>query len=159
MERYVQVSAALVDAEYRGRPRIYRRSRGQPLRAPRAYGREAVELSDRSRASRCRGFVLGQRPPICRDHYRISARRCGRRRTRAVSARDVPPRVDARSVRVAGGIAMIRILLFTATLVCAQDLQSVLKQGEEVFSKTCATGYCHGAKGVSGGAPRLAARG
>jgi mono/diheme cytochrome c family protein len=41
----------------------------------------------------------------------------------------------------------------------SQDLQGVLKQGEEVFGKTCATGYCHGQRGTTGSAPRLAARG
>jgi len=56
---------------------------------------------------------------------------------------------------------MIRGLLFLAlaafgTLSQAQD---VVKQGEAVFSKSCATGYCHGAHGTNGGAPRLAARG
>jgi mono/diheme cytochrome c family protein len=35
----------------------------------------------------------------------------------------------------------------------------VLKQGEQIFAKSCATGYCHGAKGGSSGAPRLAGRG
>jgi mono/diheme cytochrome c family protein len=49
------------------------------------------------------------------------------------------------------------LLLFTlAALAHAQDL---VKQGEAVFGKSCATGYCHGAKGTNGGAPRLAARG
>jgi mono/diheme cytochrome c family protein len=43
-----------------------------------------------------------------------------------------------------------------ATLGPAQDL---VKQGETVFGKSCATGYCHGARGTNGGAPRLAARG
>ena len=38
-------------------------------------------------------------------------------------------------------------------------MASVVKQGEEVFSKTCATGYCHGVRGGPSGAPRLAARG
>jgi len=33
------------------------------------------------------------------------------------------------------------------------------QQGEKIFNQTCATGYCHGVKGVTGGAPRLAARG
>jgi len=33
------------------------------------------------------------------------------------------------------------------------------QQGEKIFNQTCATGYCHGAKGTTGGAPRLAARG
>ena len=47
-----------------------------------------------------------------------------------------------------------------AAAVRAQDPQNVIKHGEEVFGKTCAAGYCHGAKGVvGGGAPRLAARG
>lgn len=36
--------------------------------------------------------------------------------------------------------------------------QSV-KQGEAIFAQTCATGYCHGAKGTASGAPRLAGRG
>jgi mono/diheme cytochrome c family protein len=31
--------------------------------------------------------------------------------------------------------------------------------GEKVFAQSCATGYCHGAKGTPAGAPRLAARG
>jgi mono/diheme cytochrome c family protein len=48
------------------------------------------------------------------------------------------------------------------SLMCAMALSAVaqdaLKQGEQVFAKTCATGYCHGPKGASGGAPRLAGR-
>src|SRR5262249_3860643 len=50
-------------------------------------------------------------------------------------------------------------LMLMPVLATAQNLQDVLKQGEEVFSKTCATGYCHGTQGAGGGAPRLAARG
>lgn len=41
----------------------------------------------------------------------------------------------------------------------AQNVANVVKQGEAVFSKTCATGYCHGVRGGTSGAPRLAARG
>jgi mono/diheme cytochrome c family protein len=49
------------------------------------------------------------------------------------------------------------LLLFALpVLIPAQDL---VKQGETVFSKSCATGYCHGARGANGGAPRVAARG
>ena len=48
------------------------------------------------------------------------------------------------------------LLLAVISLSPAQDL---VKQGETVFSKSCATGYCHGARGTSGGAPRLASRG
>lgn len=36
---------------------------------------------------------------------------------------------------------------------------ALLQQGEKVFNQTCATGYCHGVKGATGGAPRLAGRG
>jgi mono/diheme cytochrome c family protein len=43
------------------------------------------------------------------------------------------------------------------TLACAA--QSATQRGGQVFAKTCATGYCHGVKGQSSGAPRLAARG
>ena len=31
--------------------------------------------------------------------------------------------------------------------------------GEKIFAQSCATGYCHGAKGAPAGAPRLAGRG
>jgi mono/diheme cytochrome c family protein len=34
-----------------------------------------------------------------------------------------------------------------------------LAHGMDIYNKTCATGYCHGVKGTSGGAPRLASRG
>jgi len=50
-------------------------------------------------------------------------------------------------------------LMMVPALTQAQNIQDVLKQGEEVFGKTCAVGYCHGPKGTGGGAPRLAARG
>ena len=46
------------------------------------------------------------------------------------------------------------------TVSCqAQNVANVVKQGEAVFSKTCATGYCHGVRGGPSGAPRLVARG
>ena len=48
------------------------------------------------------------------------------------------------------------LLIALTALSPAQDL---VKQGEAIFSKSCATGYCHGARGTNGGAPRLAARG
>ena len=55
------------------------------------------------------------------------------------------------------------LLLFVFTLGCpgpawSQDTQDFLKHGEQVFNRSCATGYCHGARGTAGGAPRLAAR-
>lgn len=55
----------------------------------------------------------------------------------------------------------MRALLFfvIGAFASAQNLPEVLKQGENVFTKSCATGYCHGARGTTGGAPRLAARG
>jgi len=48
------------------------------------------------------------------------------------------------------------LLLSLASLACAQD---VVSHGAEMFSKTCATPYCHGSNGAGGGAPKLAARG
>ena len=49
---------------------------------------------------------------------------------------------------------------FALAVSCqAQNVASVVAQGEAVFSKTCATGYCHGIRGGPSGAPRLAARG
>jgi mono/diheme cytochrome c family protein len=41
----------------------------------------------------------------------------------------------------------------------AQSPEDLNKQGERVFNRSCATGYCHGLQGVAAGAPRLAARG
>jgi mono/diheme cytochrome c family protein len=59
---------------------------------------------------------------------------------------------------------MKRLLLFGAAALAlvvsspAQNLTDVVKQGEQVFAKTCATGYCHGIRGGPSGAPRLAGR-
>ena len=49
--------------------------------------------------------------------------------------------------------------LFFCAAVIAVAQSTAIKQGEQVFSKTCATGYCHGAGGTASGAPRVAARG
>jgi mono/diheme cytochrome c family protein len=43
--------------------------------------------------------------------------------------------------------------------LAAQNLADALRQGEHVFAKSCATGYCHGIRGNAGGAPRLGGRG
>lgn len=56
-------------------------------------------------------------------------------------------------------IRLFVVLLAGAAFCGAQELPQVLKHGEQVFQKSCATGYCHGAKGTPGGAPRLAGRG
>ncbi|MBV8842707.1 MAG: c-type cytochrome [Bryobacterales bacterium] len=40
-----------------------------------------------------------------------------------------------------------------------QSAREAVRQGEQIFAKSCATGYCHGARGGPGGAPRLAGRG
>ncbi|HYL34863.1 MAG TPA: c-type cytochrome [Bryobacteraceae bacterium] len=48
------------------------------------------------------------------------------------------------------------LLLAAAALASGQN---VLTRGADLFNQTCASGYCHGARGVGGGAPRLAARG
>ena len=51
------------------------------------------------------------------------------------------------------------LLPLLPALAFGQEAGDVIAQGEKVFKATCATGYCHGAKGVASGAPRLAARG
>ena len=51
------------------------------------------------------------------------------------------------------------LLFFVPAFAGAQNLPNLLKQGEAVFNKTCATGYCHGVQGAGGGAPRVTARG
>lgn len=67
-----------------------------------------------------------------------------------------------------GGTQMTRaLLMFVSCGVCnfAQRMPELvkpdpIKQGETIFNKTCATGYCHALRGgTGGGAPRLAARG
>ncbi len=69
----------------------------------------------------------------------------------------------ASGIRVAGAFAMkcfemkSLAIMFAMALSCAA--QEMAKQGEQVFAKTCATGYCHGPRGTSSGAPRLAGRG
>lgn len=51
-------------------------------------------------------------------------------------------------------------LFLIPDLLCAQSAGSTqTARGLDIFNKSCATGYCHGLKGVTGGAPRLAARG
>src|SRR5579863_8013525 len=50
-------------------------------------------------------------------------------------------------------------LFLLPALVLAQGNGDLTAQGERVFNQTCATGYCHGVRGVAAGAPRLAARG
>jgi len=52
------------------------------------------------------------------------------------------------------------LLLAACCAVWAQNTPELVKQGETIFNKTCATGYCHALRGgTGGGAPRLAARG
>jgi mono/diheme cytochrome c family protein len=57
----------------------------------------------------------------------------------------------------------MRILAVIALLCVArsqaQNVDAALQQGEQIFAKSCATGYCHGVRGNAGGAPRLASRG
>ena len=53
----------------------------------------------------------------------------------------------------------ILLCLFFPIIAQAQNLPDVLKQGQDVFSRTCSNSYCHGPSGAGGGAPRIAARG
>ena len=64
-------------------------------------------------------------------------------------------------MRIAGLLlaAAIGLVATCAAQEAATNQAPVVKQGEQVFATTCATGYCHGVKGAVSGAPRLAARG
>lgn len=55
--------------------------------------------------------------------------------------------------------ATVLALFSLATTAGAQSTEDVTARGEKVFQETCSTGYCHGAKGTTGGAPRLVGRG
>jgi mono/diheme cytochrome c family protein len=52
----------------------------------------------------------------------------------------------------------MKFLVLMCVMTLSGVAQDAAKQGEQIFAKTCATGYCHGPKGASGGAPRLAGR-
>ncbi|MEO8097669.1 MAG: c-type cytochrome [Acidobacteriota bacterium] len=55
----------------------------------------------------------------------------------------------------------MKLLSLSIALSAAAWSQSpqVLQRGEQVFTQTCGSGYCHGARAAGAGAPRLAARG
>jgi len=51
------------------------------------------------------------------------------------------------------------IIVFLA-LLWAQSIQNVVQEGQKVYNRSCATGYCHAVNGEAGAAaPQLAARG
>jgi mono/diheme cytochrome c family protein len=68
-------------------------------------------------------------------------------------------RSQARKMPLSRFVRLAAAVFALVTAGWAQSLADVLKQGEQVFAKSCATGYCHGARGGPGGAPRLAGRG
>jgi len=51
------------------------------------------------------------------------------------------------------------VMLLSTAGLWAQNVEAVVKRGEQLFATTCGSGYCHGGRAVGGGAPRLAARG
>lgn len=53
----------------------------------------------------------------------------------------------------------MKLAILILAPVCAFAQSPLLTRGQDIYNKTCATGYCHGVKGTPGGAPRLAARG
>jgi mono/diheme cytochrome c family protein len=53
----------------------------------------------------------------------------------------------------------LMVVLALAASCSAQTVADVIKRGEAVFAKSCATAYCHGAGGAASGAPRLVGRG
>ena len=63
------------------------------------------------------------------------------------------------AMRAFATVATLFTLFSLATIAPAQGIVDVTARGEKVFQETCSTGYCHGAKGTAGGAPRLVGRG
>jgi mono/diheme cytochrome c family protein len=57
------------------------------------------------------------------------------------------------------GMAILVLAASSPAQNQASNSNAAVKRGEQVFAQSCATGYCHGARGGAGGAPRLAARG
>jgi mono/diheme cytochrome c family protein len=53
----------------------------------------------------------------------------------------------------------MKFLAVLSVMALSCFAQNPIKHGEQVFASTCATGYCHGVRGQSSGAPRLAGRG
>jgi mono/diheme cytochrome c family protein len=54
----------------------------------------------------------------------------------------------------------MKVFLSASLLLAVScSAQDPIKQGEAVFAKSCATGYCHGVGGAASGAPRVASRG
>lgn len=51
------------------------------------------------------------------------------------------------------------LLWAIAGAAAAQNAEQLVQRGEQLFAQTCGSGYCHGGRGVGGGAPRLASRG
>jgi hypothetical protein len=45
--------------------------------------------------------------------------------------------------------------LLEVPLGLAQSPEDLSKQGEQVFNRSCATGYCRGLQGIAAGAPPL----
>src|SRR5262245_21134280 len=111
LEHAVQIRFVVLDVGYGRRSRVHRRSRRPILRAERANRRKAVEFSDRSRTSRSRDLVFGERKTIHSGNERMASndRRRGGRRT--VPERELPAGLDACRVRSTGGIEMKAILL------------------------------------------------
>ena len=62
-------------------------------------------------------------------------------------------------MKILGLATLLMAVCSTGQIARAQTAAEALRQGEQVFAKSCATGYCHGVRGNAGGAPRLAGRG
>ncbi len=107
------------------------------------------------------GVVCGEWTAIHRYFDRLAylgGRRCG---SGFVSGSGLAAGLDAGGIRAAGGIAMKFLWIGTCDRRNRGGVPGAGSggRGEQVFAKSCATGYCHGVKGQSSGAPRLAGRG
>ncbi len=129
-----------------------------------------MELSNRSRSSRIGGNICGEWTAVHCHADRLAPLGSRSGGSGVVSGSGLEAGFHISGIRSAGGIAMMLRGLFGLSIVMllasapsrAQNVSSrtdeVVKQGERLFAKSCATEYCHGPRGTPGGAPRLAGR-
>jgi mono/diheme cytochrome c family protein len=117
-----------------------------------------IAISDTNHALPRRDHVLPSRNHVfpCRDNSFPSRDHSFPSRDHSFPSRDRKGAV----LRITMSLC---IFLATCAIATGQGRggggEDMTARGVTVFNQSCATGYCHGVKGTSGGAPRLAARG
>src|ERR1700720_3048936 len=121
-----------------------------------------MELSDRCGTSRIGCLLFSEWPAVYRHADGMGNDHGAHDIGHVPRGGHLAQRFHIDGVCFARGIEMRRLFLMLAiaALAWAQGAPDLAQQGDDVYHKTCATGYCHAPKGgPGGGAPRLAARG